>query len=320
MPLISVIIPVYNGGKTIQETIESVLNQTLSNIELIVINDGSQDNTLEIVASIQDSRIKVFSYPNAGVNASRNRGVSQASGDFIAFLDADDLWTPDKLETQLRALQENDQAAVAYSWVDYIDGSNRFLHPGVHVTATGDVFKELLVLNFLENGSNPLIRRQALAQVGDFEESLTHAEDWDMWLRLAAQYHFTAVPSPQVLYRVSTHSTSADVLKLEAGCLQVLERALNQVPESLHYLKKYSKARFYKGLSCKALVSGSPGSGRGITAARFLWHSIRNDPSTLQQVPFMLIMLFKIVATVLLPPRQTQALLTNIKSVSTRKK
>src|SRR4028119_812278 len=112
MSLISVIIPVYNGEKTIQETIESVLNQTFTDFELIVINDGSQDATLEIVERIQDSRLKVLSYPNAGQAASRNRGLSHASGEYISFIDADDLWTPDKLEAQLRALQDNPQAAV----------------------------------------------------------------------------------------------------------------------------------------------------------------------------------------------------------------
>src|SRR3712207_3352824 len=114
MPLISVIIPVYNGEKTIQETIESVLNQTFPSFELIVINDGSHDSTLDIVSSIKDPRIKVFSYPNAGLSASRNRGISVACGEYVSFIDADDLWTPDKLEAQYKALQANPQAAVAY--------------------------------------------------------------------------------------------------------------------------------------------------------------------------------------------------------------
>ncbi len=101
MPKISVIIPVYNAEETIKETLESVLSQTFSQFEIIVINDGSQDKTLEIVSRILDPRLKVLSYPNAGVSVSRNRGISQAAGEYVSFLDADDLWTPDKLETQL---------------------------------------------------------------------------------------------------------------------------------------------------------------------------------------------------------------------------
>ena len=118
MPLISVIIPVYNAEATIKETIDSVLNQTFTNLELIVINDGSKDSSLSIISNIKDSRLKLFSYDNAGVAISRNRGIKKASGKFIAFIDADDLWTSDKLEAQLKALQSNPQAAVAYSWVD----------------------------------------------------------------------------------------------------------------------------------------------------------------------------------------------------------
>ncbi|MGA9380619.1 MAG: glycosyltransferase family A protein, partial [Phormidium sp.] len=137
MPLISVIIPAFNSEKTIRETIESVLHQTFSDFELIVINDGSTDAILEIVTSIKDPRIKVFSYPNTGVAASRNRGFSHSCGEFIAFLDADDLWTADKLEAQLKALQENPQAAVAYSWMDNIDESGKFFSSSFHITENG---------------------------------------------------------------------------------------------------------------------------------------------------------------------------------------
>src|SRR5919202_991349 len=144
MRLISVIIPVYNGEKTIQETIESVLKQTFSNFELIVIDDGSQDSTLQIVSTIQDTRLKIFSYSNAGVSTSRNRGLSHATGEFISFIDADDLWTLDKLESQLKALQENPNAAVAYSWTNWIDRSNQLLGRGSYLPEQGDVFAKLL--------------------------------------------------------------------------------------------------------------------------------------------------------------------------------
>src|SRR5919199_2876382 len=236
MPLISVIIPVYNGEKTIRETLESLLNQTFTDFEVLVINDGSQDATLDIVSSIKDPRFKVFSYPNAGPSASRNRGVAMASGEYISFLDADDLWTPDKLEAQLKALQTHPEAALAYSWTDFINESNQFLRRGSYINVTGDVYKHLLLTDFLENGSNPLVRKKALEEVGEFDESLTHGEDWDMWLRLAVHYPFVAVPSPQILYRVYAHSSSFNISKLEAGCLQVINRAFAQAPETLQPL------------------------------------------------------------------------------------
>src|SRR4028119_546862 len=116
MPIISVIIPAYNAERTIKETIQSVLNQSFQDLELLIINDGSQDSTLDVVESIQDPRIRVFCYLNAGSSASRNRGIGLAKGEYISFIDADDLWTVDKLESQFKALQENPKAAVAYSW------------------------------------------------------------------------------------------------------------------------------------------------------------------------------------------------------------
>ncbi len=314
MPLISVVLPVYNGEKTIKETIKSVLNQTFLDFELIIINDGSTDSTLKIVSGLQDHRIKVFSYPNAGPNPTRNRGIYQACGEYIAFIDADDLWTPDKLESQFRALQENSQASIAYSWTDYIDESGQFLHQGSYMTVNGDVYAKLLLIDFIASGSNPLIRRQALTEVGGFDESLTHGEDWDMWLRLAKHHHFVAVSFPQVLYRKSPNSQSCNISKMEAGGLQVIERAFTQTPSSLTHLKPFSLANFYKGLTFRAL-EGFPGRQRGLTAARYLWHSFRTDP-TLLRARVIWKVLFKISVMVLLPPKQAQALLTKMKHLS----
>lgn len=306
MPLISVVIPVFNGEKTIQKTIESVLNQTFQSFELIIINDGSTDSTFEIVSKIDNPRLKVFSYLNAGLPASRNRGIKQASGEYISFIDADDLWTKDKLELQLKALQGNPEAAVAYSWTHYIDDSGKFLHPGSYISVSGDVYANLLLVNFLENGSNPLIRAQALTEVGGFDESLTSAEDWDMWIRLAARYHFAAVPLPQILYRVSTTSMSTNVLKMELATLQVMERAFSQAPPSLKYLKPYSQANLFKYLAYKAL-DGLPMQQRGIAAARFFWSAICKDTELLPPRRELLKIWLKIALVVLLPPQLAQS-------------
>jgi glycosyltransferase involved in cell wall biosynthesis len=314
MPLISVIIPVYNGEKTLKETIESVLHQTFSDFELIVINDGSQDSTLDILSKISDPRLRVFSYSNAGLAATRNRGFAHSSGEFIAFLDADDLWTADKLERQLAALQANPEAAVAYSWTDYIDESNKFLRRGSHLTWNGDVYQKLLVINFLENGSNPLIRREALTEVGGFYEAINTAADWDMWLRLAAHYHFVAVPSPQILYRQPVNSMSSNVYRQEAEGLQVIERAFHQAPASLQYLKPYSLANLYKYLIHKAL-EGDLSRPKSLLAAKFLWHAIQNDPSGIRMQVIGKVLL-KIAAVALLPPQQSQELLARFKKIN----
>ncbi|NEQ65644.1 MAG: glycosyltransferase [Symploca sp. SIO2D2] len=312
MALISVILPVYNGEQTIRETIRSVLNQTCQDFELIIINDGSEDGTLEIIEPIQDPRIKVLSYSNAGPNPSRNRGLVEAKGEYIAFIDADDLWTSDKLASQLQALQAHPQAAVAYSWTDYIDASGQFLRRGSHMSLTGDVLRHLLLMNFLESGSNPLIRQEALATVGGFDESLTHGEEWDMWLRLAAQYQFVAVPSPQVFYRVYGHSSSTKIAQLEVGCLQVINKAFSQAPESLQYLKGFSQGNLYKYLISKALAEPLE-RRRSLIAARFLGQAVRHDPSLLQ-APVLLKVLFRIGVIVFLPAQVAQTLLTKARS------
>lgn len=304
MPLISVIIPVYNAEATIKETIDSVLNQTFTDLELLVINDGSKDSSLSIISNIKDSRLKVFSYKNAGVAISRNRGIKKAGGKFIAFLDADDLWTSDKLEAQLKALQSNPKAAVAYSWVDYINEFGEFLHNGNHTTINGNAYKQLLVENVLENGSNPLIRRDALIKVGGFNQSLTPAEDWDMWLRLAACYDFVTVPYPQILYRTLSHSGSTNVLKMEKVCSQLIEQAFNRAPASFQYLKKRASGILYYYLIHKSLESKNS-SQNSIAAMRFFCNTIRYDASVWQW-RIMLKTIIRISTLFVLPPLMYQ--------------
>ncbi|MBD2448463.1 glycosyltransferase [Nostoc sp. FACHB-152] len=306
-PIISVIIPAYNSEKTIKSTIDSVLNQTFKNFELIVINDGSTDSTLNIISQIQDHRLKVFSFDNAGGNISRNRGLHQAVGEFVSFLDADDIWTTDKLASQLEALQANTDAKVAYSWTDYIDENGKFLVAGNHLAVNGDVYERLLVSNFLENGSNPLIYREALVELGGFDESLKAAQDWDMWLRLAAKYSFICVPEVQILYRVSANSLSTHLDRQEKACLQVLKGAYNTRPLVSKNIWNLSLANLYKYLVCKALQEPF-NRQKGITAARFLWLFIINDAARSQRINFTLKILLKIIIIIALPPNLSTAL------------
>ena len=287
---ISVIIPVFNGEKTIEETINSILNQTFKDIEIIIINDGSTDATLEIIKNISDSRIKIFSYPNAGLSASRNRGIDRAKGEYISFIDADDLWTPDKLELQWQALQSNPQAAVAYSWTDYIDESSKFLKSGRRIKINGDAFSKLLITNFLENGSNPLIRQEAL-EIGGFDESLAAAEDKDMWLRLAANYEFACVEKPQILYRTSTTSMSTNLKRQEIASLKVIERGFSYPKaEKLQHLKKQSLSHLYQYLTFKA-IEAPPKQRQTLTAVYFLWNWIKNNPAVMNKQVMIIAML-----------------------------
>ncbi|MBD2204051.1 glycosyltransferase [Calothrix sp. FACHB-1219] len=311
-PSISVIIPAYNCQKTIQATIASVLNQTFTNFELIIINDGSQDSTLEIISKIEDYRLKIFSFENAGGNVSRNRGLKYAIGDFVSFLDADDIWKPDKLASQLQALQQNSDCKVAYSWSDYIDDNGKFLVSGRHFIANGDVYEQLLLNNFLENGSNPLICKEAIAELGGFDESLSAAQDWDMWLKLANKFNFVCVPSVQILYRVSANSVSSNLVRQEKACLQVIERAY----KARTFDKKTwhrASANLYKYLTCKALQQPFK-RHKGMAAALFLCKYFINNSSRLQRIKFMFILLLKTLIIIVLPTAISTKLLSGVKT------
>lgn len=281
MPTISVIIPTYNAEKTIEKTVKSVLNQTFTDFEIIVINDGSQDKTLDILQGITDPRLKVFSYPNAGPQKSRNRGIKKASGNYFSFLDADDLWTPDKLEAQLKALENNSDAGVVYSWTDHVDKVGNLVRRGSYRSVEGDILAQLLLVDFIESGSNPLVRREALETVGEFDETLVGGQDWDMWLRLAAAYPFVVVPQVQVFHLMSPTSWSKNVERQEKGFTRVIEKALDNAPETVRKLKNYVIANRYKTLVYDAL-QGQPTTKRGVSALRWLWVSLKYDPSFLR--------------------------------------
>lgn len=314
--LISVIIPAYNAEKTITKTIHSVLEQTFLDWELIIVNDGSQDQTLRIISEFKDTRIHIFSYPNSGAPVSRNRGLNQSSGQLISFLDADDLWTPDKLELQFNALQQNPQASVAYSWTDYINESGDFLHSGRHITLNGNVYADLLICNFLENGSNPLIRRSALMEVGGFDETLPAAQDWELYIRLAKHYQFVAVPQVQILYRTVPQSISSDVSRMETVSLGLIDKIFEEVPQEFKPLKLNSIAHLYKYIAFKT-IDTLPQQDQGWMAAKYLTKAIEYDPSLGQNRKLIFIAWLKIIMSILLPSKVAFFLLYHLKKLKT---
>jgi glycosyltransferase involved in cell wall biosynthesis len=309
-PVVSVVVPAYNAASTIRATLHSVLTQTFSALELIVINDGSTDQTLDVLGPIQerDGRLRVLSFPNRGLSASRNRGIAHARARYISFLDADDLWTPDKLESQLRALEQSPEAGVAYSWTDYMDANGGFLYPGTHATLSGDVYAELLQRNFIENGSNVLVRRDVFEQVGVFDESLPAAEDRDFLIRAARRFPFAAVPKPQVLYRVTAGAMSSNIARQEKASLEVLRRNFAQAPASLQSLRDRSFSNTYAYLTMRALDS-STSRKRSFIAARYLWKAIACDRSLIVRRPLLIaISAVKMTLAALLPRGSTKLL------------
>ena len=271
MPTISVVIPTYNAERTIVDTITSVQKQTFSDFEIIVIDDGSKDKTVERLNTIKDSRLKVFPYENGGVSVARNRGLAQATGEYISFLDHDDLWTPDKLELQLAALQQNPEAGVAYSWTYKMSEKGDSFSPAKKVFYEGNVYPDLLVYNFIDNGSNILIRKQALESSGGFNPTLAYCADWDFYLRLATHWPFVLVPKPQVFYRQSSGSMSSKITLLENESLALLEKAFQEAPTELQSLKNQSLANVYRYCGKLYLQRGTDKAGGINHAIQRFW-------------------------------------------------
>jgi glycosyltransferase involved in cell wall biosynthesis len=169
-PLVSVIIPAYNAERFIARTLESVLSQSYKNIEVLIINDGSTDRTLEIAESFarDDSRIRILHQPNLGATAARNCGIKSSKGEYIAPLDADDIWHEEKIQAQVEGFQRcGPSAGLVYSWSIIVDEKGNPL-AGIAHEYRGNVLAELIYSNFVGNGSCPLIRRSCFRKVGDF--------------------------------------------------------------------------------------------------------------------------------------------------------
>ncbi len=310
MPSISVIIPTYNATKTVLDTIASVQAQTHRDIEIIVINDGSTDNLLACLAlTVTDARVKIYSYPNGGLPVARNRGIARSTGDYIAFIDADDLWTPDKLERQLAALVANPKAGLAYSWTYFMEEDGERYHTDRAIWFEGDVRKDLMLWNFLCHGSNPLIRRSVIDAVGEFDPTLPSAEDWDYWLRIAAQWEFALVPAPQIYYRQSGGAMSAKVEVMEMAQLEVLDRAFKRAPASLQVYRRQGMAKVYQYSAQLYLIHGK-GRQTQQLVYRKLWQTLSLHPRFLLDRKTQKLMIKALIIT-LFPWHTAKQLLRN---------
>ena len=258
-PLVSVIIPACNAAAHLQETIDCVRRQTLSSFEVIIVDDGSTDDTAAIAAAAatRDRRFRVLRCPNSGVGAARNVGLQLARGEFIAPLDADDLWAPRKLEKQVARLEHaGTQAGLAYCWSRNIDRSGRVISWAHPCRFEGRVSPALLIGNFPGNASVPLFRASALHAVGpyltrDEQKGAQGCEDWDLNIRVAESFELRCVPDYLVSYRQSPCAMSLNVQSMLRSYEATIRRALLRDPQLPPQLLLWSRSRFYSYLASK---------------------------------------------------------------------
>jgi glycosyltransferase involved in cell wall biosynthesis len=240
-PLVSVIIPTYNRAEFIAETVESVLNQTYSNIETIIVDDGSTDNTRDVLKKYQD-KIDYIYQDRSERSKARNEGVRHSQGDYIAFLDSDDVWFPTKIEKQVQILDEKPVVGVVYTGVQYID-----THGDPYVgEISWDVLKrkrpslyeDLMTHNVISGSSSSvMIRRHCMDRVGLFDESMNACEDLDLWRRLAQHFAFYKIESPLVKLRIHMGSTQQNLTLMAKGYERIIKKISRETPPEFEYYK-----------------------------------------------------------------------------------
>ena len=278
-PTVSVIIPTYNNAAYLAEAIESVIAQTFRDIEIIVINDGSTDQTDQVMSAYLN-RVVYIRQTNLGPSAARNRGITQAQGKYLAFLDADDIFLPNKIDLQISFLEAHPEIDLVYS-----DGVrfkiNRGRKTTLPLSTTGDLFiirsaPDQYVFHLMIHNIFPidtvLIKRECVVKVNGFDETLTAFEDWDFWFRIAEQFRITFVDGEVVNYRVTPGSNSSDAPRIYHEARKVLLKigqssafinAPTNVLRDYYYqlgifdlavgIDKEAKAAFKKSLSYKPL-------------------------------------------------------------------
>ena len=277
------IVPAYNAASVIEETLRSALAQTLREIEVLVVDDGSTDDTAAVVGRVADGdpRVRLIRQANAGVAVARNAAIAEARGAYIAPLDADDVWFPEKLEAQVARMERGgERMGMVYCWSVMIDADSRIRGSSFPCRVEGDVALRLFYVNFIGNASVPLYRRAAVEGAAGYDAGL-HArgaqgcEDWDLSLRVAMLYETGVAPGHYVAYRVLPDSMSRDVATMARSYRAVVERVRTEwegVPPALF---RWSDANFASYLAAQSYAGGQFVDAMGWTA-RVLWR----DPAS----------------------------------------
>jgi glycosyltransferase involved in cell wall biosynthesis len=226
VPLVSVIIPVYNGANYIAETIDSVLHQPVRDLEIIVVDDGSTDHLKEVLEQfIAKNQIVYISQVNQGVSIARNHGYRKSRGQYIAFLDADDVWLNDNLETKLNKF-ESGEFGLVHSDAFVINEHSSKLQQML-CGKEGNLLEDMLAWNGTQvpGPSSILIKREVIEEIGLFDEQLSTSADQDFFIRVAARYKIGRVDKPTWMYRIHGNNMHKNIARMEHDVLRVFDKA-----------------------------------------------------------------------------------------------
>lgn len=259
-PLVSIVVPAYNAAPFLRASLDSVRAQTYPAWEVIIVDDGSTDETVALARHYveQDSRFMLLQQPNAGVGAARNQGIRRARGAYVAPLDADDVWHPEKLARQVARLEALGSAAgMCYCWSHFVDHDGRLLYRSTPFRYEGRIARVLTLVNFVGNASAPLFRTAALAAVGHYltraeQHGVQGCEDWDLSLRVAERFLVGLAPDWLLDYRQARDSMSVDTCAMAQSFEVALARIRERNPELAEKWLRWSAANFYAYLSGKA--------------------------------------------------------------------
>ena len=223
MPCVSVVIPCYNQAQYLGEAIQSALDQSYRDFEIIVVDDGSTDNTSQVIASFGDA-IRYVRQANRGLAGARNTGIQAARGEFIGLLDSDDMWLPDYLAAMIQAFGDDRTIGAVYSGWHYIDAAGKMLpRTNIHIFPRDQVHHAMTSMNFVVP-SGVVVRRTCFEKLGLFDETFGQAqgcEDWDMWLRVLRDYAMVGVPQALVKYRTHGENMSSRLEQMYASLVHV---------------------------------------------------------------------------------------------------
>lgn len=281
-PLASVIMPAYNAERFLREAVDSALAQTWPHLEVVLVDDGSTDGTLELAKEFarRDPRVRVFTQENAGVGAARNRGITEARGEYIAPLDADDVWFPEKLARQIGALEsKGERWGMAYCWSKSINEAGEVTEPLSHWPVEGDIFEALVYRNVIGNASVPLFRASVLRETGLYRTRAEQGgaqgcEDWDLTIRVAAKALAAEVPEYLVGYRQIPGTMSSNFSRMAASYEYSVSDLRKNHPGLPKSLLRWSAGHFYMYLlnTCYA-------AGKYAECFRLLGQLIQADPA-----------------------------------------